>query len=134
MKSPLGRPKVYVGSAGKKGRGVFALKPFKKGEIIEISPYISIPPRDDKKLTDTIINSYWYELDKRNAAIGLGLTSLYNHDQSPNAAFSINRTRRTIKIKTTWNIRPNEEITIDYGYKLEWNEPLIFSPIKLLTA
>ncbi len=111
--------KVYVGAAGKKGRGVFARKPMKNGEVIEVSPYIGIPARDDKKLTDTIINSYWFELDKKTAAIGLGLTSMYNHSEAPNAQFSINRRSRTITIKTTRRIRPKEEITINYGYELE---------------
>lgn len=111
--------KVYVGSAGKKGRGVFARKPFKKGEVIEVSPYIGIPHRDDKKLIDTIINSYWFELDKKTSAIGLGLTSMYNHSQAPNAQFSTNRKKRTITIKTLRRIRPKEEITIDYGYSLD---------------
>lgn len=111
--------KIYVGRAGRKGRGVFAGKPIKRGEVLEVSPYIRIPPRDDRKLTDTIINSYWFELDKRSAAIGLGLTSIYNHSKKPNAEFSVNRRNRTITIKATQKITQGAEITIDYGYELE---------------
>lgn len=111
-------PEVYIGSAGKKGRGVFAGRPFKKGEILERSPYIEIPPRDGRKLTDTIINSYWYDLDKKSAAIGLGLTSLYNHSETPSAKFSINRRRRMITIKAVRDINLQEEICVHYGYKL----------------
>ena len=111
--------KVYVGSAGKKGRGVFASKRLKSTEVIETSPYIAIPPRDDKKLTDTIINSYWFDLENRWGAIGLGLTSLYNHSTEPNAAFSISKRSRTITIKAIRPILRGEEITIDYGYELD---------------
>ncbi|MEO7164483.1 MAG: SET domain-containing protein-lysine N-methyltransferase [Bdellovibrionia bacterium] len=111
-------PKVYIGSAGKKGRGVFAKRPLKKGEILESSPYIEIPPRDGRKLTDTIINSYWYDLDSKSAAIGLGLTSLYNHSENPSAKFSINRRRKMITITAIRNILPKEEISVHYGYKL----------------
>ena len=110
--------KVYVGPAGKKGRGVFAGRSLKKGEVLESSPYIEIPPRDGKKLTDTIINSYWYDLDKKSAAIGLGFTSLYNHSENPCAKFLINRRKRIITIKAIRDILPKEEISVHYGYKL----------------
>jgi SET domain-containing protein len=108
----------YVGAAGKKGRGVFAKKGLRRGEIIEISPYIEVPPRDDRRLSDSIIESYWYEVRGKWSAIGLGYTSLYNHSKEPNADFSINAKRRTITIKATKTITRDEEITINYGYEL----------------
>ena len=94
----------YVAPAGKKGRGVFAKKKLQRGEIIEISPYIEVPPRDDRKLSDSIIESYWYEVKGKWSAIGLGYTSLYNHSLEPNADFSINSKRRTITIKALKSI------------------------------
>ena len=109
----------YVAPAGKKGRGVFARKKLKTSEVVEVSPYIHLPRRDGKTLTQTMINSYWFDLENQSAAIGLGHTSMYNHSQTPNAEFSINRKRRTITIKTLKAIQPDEEITISYGYELE---------------
>src|SRR4051812_43778284 len=108
----------YVRSAGKKGRGIFARKRLNKGTIIEISPYIQIPPKDDSKLSDTVIESYWYQVKRKWSAIGLGHTSLYNHSKEPNADFSINSRRRTITIRALRPIRRDEEITINYGYEL----------------
>jgi len=109
----------YVGSAGKKGRGVFARKRLGSGTVIEVSPYIQVPPKDDSKLSDTVIESYWYQVRGKWSAIGLGHTSLYNHSEEPNADFSINSRRRTITIKALKPIRRDEEITINYGYELD---------------
>lgn len=110
---------VYVASAGKKGRGVFARKRFKKGETIELAPFILIPPKDDKKLTGTIIESYWFEVKGKWTALGLGFTSLYNHSEKPNATFFINQKSRTIRIQATQQIARDEEILIHYGYEIE---------------
>ncbi len=109
----------YVASAGKKGRGVFARKRLVAGVIIEVSPYIQIPPRDDSRLNETVLGSYWFEVKGKWSAIGLGHTSLYNHSEKPNATFSVNARRRTIMIKALKSIRRDEEITINYGYKLD---------------
>ncbi len=109
----------YIGSAGKKGRGVFARKRLKSGEIIEIAPYIQIPPRDDSRLSDTIIESYWFEIKGKWSALGLGHSSLYNHSVEPNAEFTLNAKRRTITIKALKSISRDEEITINYGYELD---------------
>ena len=111
--------KGYVAAAGKKGRGIFARKKLNKGTTIEISPYIQVPPKDDSKLSNTIVESYWYKVKGKWSAIGLGYTSLYNHCTDPNAAFSINSKRRTITIKALKSIRRDEEITINYGYELD---------------
>lgn len=115
----LKSPKVYIGQAGKKGRGVFARTRISRGVVLETSPYIRIPPKDDKKLTDTIINSYWFQLDAKTAVLGLGFVSLYNHEPIPNAEALIDRKKRTITIKTIRPIRPKEEVTINYGYELD---------------
>src|SRR4051794_30519714 len=102
--------KGYVASAGSKGRGVFARKNLKKGELVESSPYIEIPARDYAVLNKTIVTFYWYEVKGRKCAIGLGYTSLYNHSRDPNAEFSLNSHRKKITIKAIRNIRKNEEI------------------------
>lgn len=109
----------YVASAGKKGRGVFASKSIKKGELIEVAPYIELPSREFHRFSDTIIDSYRFEVKGNRCAIGLGLTSIYNHDEEPNAVFSIQSKRRTITIKALRSIPKGKEITINYGYKVE---------------
>ena len=108
----------YVAPAGKKGRGIFARKNMKRGEVIEISPYIELPPADYIRCRDSVINEYRYEVKGRKCALGLGYTSLYNHSEESNADFTVNSKRRTITIKAVKSIKRNEEITINYGYEL----------------
>jgi SET domain-containing protein len=109
----------YVRGAGRKGRGVFALKRLKVGEVVEVSPYIELPSKDYIYCRESVINEYRFEVRGRKCALGLGHTSLYNHSEQSNADFFINSKRRTIMIKAKKFIRRGEEITINYGYKLE---------------
>lgn len=110
---------IYIARAGRKGRGVFAKKRFMPGDILEVSPFVEIPAKGARSLTKTIINSYWYDLDGKRSALGLGYTSLYNHADEPNAEFAIHSRRRTITIKVIKPIRKGEEITTNYGYEID---------------
>lgn len=43
-----------------KGRCVFADKPYKKDEVIEVCEYITIPQEQIEVLKKTVINDYWF--------------------------------------------------------------------------
>lgn len=43
-----------------KGRCVFADKPYKKDEVIEICEYITIPQTEIEILKTTKVNDYWF--------------------------------------------------------------------------
>lgn len=109
--------KGYVASAGKKGRGVFAIKNIRKGETVELSPYVTLPPGEYYRCRDTVINEYRFEVKGRLCALGLGYTSLYNHCEDNNADFFINARKRTIEIRALKAIKKDTEITINYGYE-----------------
>lgn len=109
--------KIEVKSAGKKGRGVFAIKPIKKGEVIEVAHYIEIPATEYKFLRKTTVNYYWYEVDGLVTGIGLGNTSLYNHSSAaPNSEFEVNKKKKKIIITALQNIKAGQEVLFDYGY------------------
>ena len=64
------------------GRGVFANKDFKKGEIVEVCPLIS-----DKRsnINNSIIKDYTFKNKfKDEEVIVFGLCSLYNHSDNNN--------------------------------------------------
>lgn len=108
---------IYVKETPDKGRGVFALATFLKGEIIEVAPYIAVPAKEHNIIEQTSLNNYWYLVNgKKDCAIGLGYTSLYNHSNNPNATYFIRSKSKTIKIVASVDILANQEITIDYGY------------------
>ena len=116
-----------------KGRGVFATKPFNKGDSIEIAPTLVLNQSDSDAIRTTKLDSYHYCLtvgeeglpidnhgdDNGEAVIGLGFTSLYNHHKQPNADYVV--TRDKVYIIALREILPNEEITINYM----WPETLM---------
>jgi SET domain-containing protein len=111
--------KSYIKSAGKKGRGAFAVHDLRNNEIIEVAPLIVLHPQDSKLIADTLLNSYVYGFGRNQVAIALGHASLYNHSNEPNAKFSIDEDKKTITIITLRAIQKDEEILIHYGYSLE---------------
>jgi hypothetical protein len=109
--------KVCVKKAGNKGRGIFATATILPYEVIEIAPYIKVPAQDYDSVGDSMLQYYWYAIGNSNAhAIGLGYTSLYNHDAKPNAEYTLNHSKRIITITSCKKIVTGKEICIDYGY------------------
>lgn len=99
---------IVVGNAGRKGKGVFALRAFRKGEFIfrrRNAPAISnarirsLSEEDRQHLT---------ELDYERSAVVLPPGAYLNHSCDPNAM------RSGVKVFARRNIRRGEEITIDY--------------------
>lgn len=46
-----------------KGRCVFADKPYKKDDVVEVCHYITIPQSEIETLKKTKINDYWFGLN-----------------------------------------------------------------------
>lgn len=53
----------------------------------------------------------------KHYVIGLGLTSMFNHDDHPNAEFYV--TVESITVKALRSITVGTEITVDYGWGVE---------------
>lgn len=107
---------IRVGFAGRrKGRGVFATKHFLPGDLIERAPLIEIDQSDVAVLIDSIVESYWYEMDDGGTAIGLGFTSLYNHSYRANAVYEASSSDHIVYIVAHREIKPGAEITINYN-------------------
>lgn len=96
---------------GKYGRGVFADRNFKAGEIIELCPYI-----EDKidKFQGTV-RDYVFSKDSEQkiAVVAFGYASLYNHSDEPNAKWEV--TDDHVKISATKDINKDKEILVSYG-------------------
>jgi SET domain-containing protein len=108
-----------------KGRGVFALRNFKSGEIVESAPVIIFDTKGRKKLEKTILSHYVYPWrSTRGAALVLGYGSIYNHSYSPNADWKQNFKTQSMVYRAIKNIKKGEEITVNYN-----GEPGDISPI-----
>ena len=110
------RCKVEVKPSLGRGRGVFAIQPISRDELIESCPVIRFEPKYTAVLEATPLYDYLYSWsnDYREVAIALGYGSLYNHSDEPNASYHTNRNRNAIDFIATRSIAAGEEITISY--------------------
>ena len=106
---------VYAAPSPRHGRGVFAAKAFRRGEVVERCPILRIPARDRRLVQKTVLETYLYERDRGAAAIALGLGSLYNHSFDPNAEFELQLATDEIVFRALREIGRGEEVTISYS-------------------
>jgi hypothetical protein len=69
---------VEVKRAKGKGRGVFARRPIRKGEVIETCPVLVLPASVVEDFT-VGVGPYVFEWGTDTVALALGFGSLYNH-------------------------------------------------------
>lgn len=122
--------KTIVGNTALKGRGVFAQKSLVKGELIERSPVIVIPAEQREFLDKTALELYYFAWEKDAAAIGLGLTSIYNHSYHPNALYVKKFDERVLEIFVWRDIVAGEEITVNYNENPEDQTPIWFDTVE----
>src|SRR5512142_3056443 len=71
-----------------KGRGVFARRPIRKGEVIERVPVLVLPIEEIRNLSSwTGLAGYCVLWGRGTVALALGYGSLYNHSYRPNARY-----------------------------------------------
>jgi SET domain-containing protein len=100
-----------------KGRCVFARQDFARGSILEKAPIILLPKKDWQRIEKTCLHNYAFGLgpDHDQAAIALGLGSLFNHSYEPNAFYRKLLVKQNIEFVALRDIRSGEEITVNYS-------------------
>lgn len=96
------------------GRGVFANKNFKVGDVIEVCPVIPLSVADCKRIAKTDLHNYYFAW-KNSAAIGLGYSSIYNHCYDPNARYAKKYGSRVMIYTAIQPIKRGEEITTNFN-------------------
>jgi hypothetical protein len=116
---------IAVQKLPKKGRGVFALKNFKEGEIIEKCPVINVTPTERKHCEKTILANYIYPWrSTRSGSVVLGYGSLYNHSFNPNADWKQNFKSEMMVYRALRDIKKGEEITVNYNGEPDDKTPI----------
>lgn len=114
-------PDVYVkkSTIDGAGLGVFANRRFEVGDIIEFSPFVKDTKQNWFK---TVGKEYVFKIDENTSGFGLGYTSMYNHQDYPNARFNVKKKDRCgvienegILISAIQPIAIGDEIFISYG-------------------
>jgi hypothetical protein len=101
-----------IRNTSKCGRGIFSIRGFAKGEMVHRAPILGRKASQWGKALD----SYLFQGQKKNVYyMGLGLASLFNHSDVPNAEWTLDETHLVMDIRALRRIRPNEQVTISYG-------------------
>jgi hypothetical protein len=127
------RPGFEVAEYPGRGRGIRALRKFRKGECIERSHVIVIPREQWPSIEHTVFfdhTFYWGE-DEEDAALALGFGSLFNHSYRPNAVYTRFFAEGQIHFFTLRDIEPGEEVTINYNGDPADDQPLWFTPLTI---
>jgi SET domain-containing protein len=106
--------RVCVRKVKGKGRGVFARRAIKKGDVIEHVPVVVIPIKNlvgGRK--NPVLNKYFYAWGRDTVAVSLGYGSLYNHSYVPNARYE--HGRLSLTYRALRDIEPGEEICVNYN-------------------
>jgi len=104
-----------------KGRGVFALVPFKKDEVIENFPAIVLSDNDQSlvwKKSDVMRRYFFIDVDNSCTCILLGYGSIYNHSKQANCRIENERPYQFRMVANT-DIEPGDELLHDYHEETE---------------
>lgn len=105
---------IVIRNTDKYGRGIFADRYIKKGELIEEAPVIIIPKQEWKQMRKSVLLNYVFRWGKEKA-IALGYGSLFNHSFTPNAKYITNIKNQTIDFYARQDIQKEEEILVNYN-------------------
>jgi hypothetical protein len=123
---------VKVRKTRTKGRGVYALKDFSKGEIIEKCPILELSDTEASLARKTLLDNYLYDWNERyKSCLPLGYGLIYNHSYRPNARYNFDHSRKLIIYKAIKNIRKGREILVNYNYDPNDRSPTDVSGITL---
>jgi uncharacterized protein len=97
---------------GRRGRGVFAARPFREGDVIEVCPTVNVP---DEDVPEGAVRQYVFgSRQPGKVMLVMGYGMLYNHSSTPNM-FHRSAGRQLIEFVALRDIDEGEELTHDYG-------------------
>lgn len=122
--------KTYIAESkmANAGRGVFAARAIREGEMVEVCPVIDLVPGDLENINETNLVTYLFYHGKELGAafIALGFGSIYNHSYQPNAEYEIFEALKKMEFRALKNINKDEEILVNYKRNSTDKTPLWF--------
>jgi SET domain-containing protein len=95
-----------------KGRGVFARRLIRKGEVIERVPMLVLPAGETEDTS--VLSNYCFAWGRNTIALALGYGSIYNHSYRPNARYD-DVGPQTKLFTALKDIHAGQEITVNYN-------------------
>jgi SET domain-containing protein len=97
------------------GRGLFATRKIAADTLLMEAPVLVVPGAQRDALRETLVDDYVYEWDDAGAAgLVLGVSSMCNHSNDPNAYLWLVPDTESAELWTIKPIKKNEEITVSY--------------------
>jgi uncharacterized protein len=99
------------------GRGVFAIAPIAKDDLIGVFPTVLIDAAQRPTLEHTVISQFWF-VDERDAALVMGFPELINHSDTANVRhrFVSSPTGEVAEFHAIRAIQEGEQLFLDYGF------------------
>lgn len=107
--------KTYIATTKEFDRGVYAYQDIKAGELIENCHILVLSEQDTAKIQETELQFYDYTYNEKQSCLVLGNGELYNHSDSPNTMFELNRNNNTMAYYAISPIKKGQQIFIDYN-------------------
>lgn len=122
-------PRLTLTVSPEKGRCLIATAPIPAGTLLEVAPILWVPPSQTPAIDASALGGHVFAWgiapDGSDApgavAVALGLVSIANHADAPNADFEQDFDNRALRLIALADIAAGEEITVDYGIPL-WFE------------
>lgn len=116
--------KIYVARSPIHGLGIFANEDIVKGEVFEITPILDVVKSKEEDLGREFLYDYRFAYNKNGKTtklvLALGYGSLYNHSDTPNASWKLNKELDMFEFFSIRDIKAGEEVLIYYGDKDYW--------------
>ena len=107
--------KVEVRTSAVEGRGLFATETIAADTLVMEAPLLLIPAQQRAALQATLVDDYVYEWDEHGtAALVLGVSSMCNHADDPNAFLWLVPDGLVAQLFTLRDVAAGEEITVSY--------------------
>lgn len=101
-----------------KGRGVFALRDIRKGEVVETAPVVPVS-KSNVVESGEAPDGYLLEWDgiyeDEEYCMPLGYVMLYNHSDTPNLHLEADYEAYTMSVTAMRDIKAGEELCWNYG-------------------
>lgn len=108
-----------------KGRGVFALRDFKEGEVLEIAPVIPVAATaipEEGGAPDGYLLDWDEDTEGEEHCMPLGYVMMYNHSSEPNIHIESDMGEYTMTIRAMRDIKKGEELCWNYSCELWFDE------------
>ena len=106
-----------------KGRGMFALRDFKKGEILEVAPVIPVAKEnvvESGEAPDGYLLDWDGNFENEEYCMPLGYIMMYNHSGNPNVHLDQDYEKYTMTATALRDIKKGEELCWDYNIDELW--------------